>query len=86
MKDYTQDISDKIIIEATGAIFEIKQRILSSLDYLEQLANIKALGLTPYRDGDQWCVLWGLNIQEGICGFGKTPNEAISDFLSNLNS
>lgn len=86
MKDYTQDISDKIMIETTGAIFELKQRALSSLEYIEELASIKALGLIPYQDGDQWCVLLGPNIQEGICGFGKTPMNAISDFLCNLHS
>lgn len=81
-----KDAEDKIITEATGAIFEIKHSILSSLEYLEQLAAIKTVGLTPYKDGDQWCVLWGANIQEGVCGFGKTPIDAIIDFNYNLNN
>lgn len=37
-------------------------------------------GLVPFRDGDQWCVRLGENIQEGVCGFGDTPQEAITDF------
>jgi len=28
------------------------------------------------KDGDQWCALLGPNIQEGVCGFGYTPEEA----------
>jgi hypothetical protein len=29
-----------------------------------------------YPDGDQWCALYGDNIQEGVCGFGNTPHRA----------
>ncbi len=38
------------------------------------------LGLVPFRDGDQWCIMLGANVQEGVCGFGKTPEEAMWDF------
>jgi len=31
-------------------------------------------------DGNQWCVLLGDNIQEGVCGFGDTPELAFLDF------
>jgi len=37
-------------------------------------------GLVPYKDGDQWCVLLGENLQEGIAGFAETPAGAIADF------
>ena len=37
-------------------------------------------GLVPQPDGDQWCVLWGANLQEGIAAFGKTPHAAIMAF------
>lgn len=33
-----------------------------------------------YKDGDRWCVLYGDNIQDGVCGFGETPYKAILDF------
>ena len=32
------------------------------------------------KDGDQWCVLYGTNIQEGVVGFGDTPYLAILDW------
>ena len=38
------------------------------------------LGLNPMRDGNQWCFLWGKNIQEGVCGFGDSPEEAMQAF------
>ncbi len=33
-----------------------------------------------YKDGDKWCCLYGDNIQEGVVGFGDTPNDACAKF------
>ncbi len=43
--------------------------------------NIVAL-LRPrvFIDGDQWCVLYGENIQDGVAGFGDSPILAVYDF------
>lgn len=38
------------------------------------------LGLVPFRDGDQWCVLHGKDLQLGIAGFGDTPEAAMWAF------
>jgi hypothetical protein len=38
----------------------------------------------PYKDGNQWCILKGENIQEGICGFGDNIEDALVDFLRNI--
>ena len=35
------------------------------------------------KDGDQWCCLYGENLQVGITGFGDTPYKAILDWNSN---
>lgn len=35
---------------------------------------------TVVRDGDKWCALYGLNVAEGVAGFGDTPAEACADF------
>lgn len=32
------------------------------------------------RDGNQWCVLHGEDLQVGIAGFGDSPHLAILDF------
>ena len=29
-----------------------------------------------YLDGNSWCALYGENLQDGICGFGDTPEKA----------
>lgn len=38
------------------------------------------LGARIYPDGDQWCALYGDNIQDGIAGFGPSPAAAIQAF------
>lgn len=32
------------------------------------------------KDGDQYCVLLGKNLQEGIAGFGSTMRSAMNEF------
>lgn len=40
-----------------------------------------------YPDGNMWCALYGENIQEGVAGFGETPEKAAQAFdLAWLNS
>ena len=48
----------------------------------QQMQLVKTYNLVPFKDGGCWCVLLGDNIQDGICGFGETPFEAILDFNS----
>ena len=33
-----------------------------------------------YKDGDEWCCLYGPDLQIGVVGFGKTPDEAARKF------
>jgi hypothetical protein len=33
-----------------------------------------------FMDGDQWCALYGENLQDGVCGFGDTPEKAEQEF------
>lgn len=33
-------------------------------------------------DGNQWCALYGDNIQDGVSGFGDSPELAMYDFDS----
>jgi hypothetical protein len=35
------------------------------------------------KDGNQWCVLYGENLQTGIAGFGDSPYLAVLDFHKN---
>lgn len=34
-------------------------------------------------DGGVWCALYGANLQDGVAGFGSSPNKAMSDFDRN---
>lgn len=36
-------------------------------------------------DGNQWCALFGVNLMEGVAGFGDSPAEAYADFDKNWN-
>lgn len=59
------------------------QIIVSSNEFLlsEELlrpCNIKKPRV--FKDGDQWCALLGVNIMEGVCGFGDTPEAACVAF------
>ena len=33
-----------------------------------------------FPDGNQWCALYGEDLQMGVAGFGDTPAEAAADF------
>jgi hypothetical protein len=35
---------------------------------------------TLSADGTMWCALYGDNLQEGVAGFGETPEEAMLAF------
>lgn len=36
-----------------------------------------------FQDGNAWIALYGDNIQEGVCGVGKSPYEAFANFDNN---
>lgn len=54
-------------------------------------ADAAAAGTRPsvlYRpaislDGNEWCALYGDNLQEGVAGFGPSPEKAMADFDAN---
>lgn len=40
----------------------------------------KKITISIELDGDQYCALLGVNLQEGIAGFGGTVQESIDEF------
>ena len=42
--------------------------------------------VTITLDGDQWCALLGVNLQEGLGGFGDTPSDALRDLASAIET
>lgn len=37
--------------------------------------------ITIQKDGDSWCALLGENLQDGVSGFGDTPQEALQKLM-----
>lgn len=37
-------------------------------------------------DGNQWCALYGDNLQDGVAGFGNSPANAMWDFDRNWSA
>lgn len=56
------------------------QESLNLITMKQEYMLFSMLNPKLYKDGDQWCVLYGENIQEGIAGFGSTPLKAILDW------
>jgi hypothetical protein len=52
----------------------------SEMAAFEQMRPFMTLKPKIYPDGTQWCALYGENIQEGVAGFGETPEQAAIDF------
>jgi hypothetical protein len=36
------------------------------------------------KDGNSWCALIGHNLQDGICGFGDTAQEALHNLANKI--
>lgn len=58
-------------------IYQTKMGMLSDE---AEFTPVRALGASLSVDGNQFCWLFGDNIQEGISGFGDTPHLAMLDF------
>ena len=49
-------------------------------DSIEKMRPCYLLRPNLSRDGDQWCALYGENLQDGVAGFGASPELAYYDF------
>lgn len=55
-----------------------------SLSFRFECFRSSILPKTTLRiDGDRWCALYGIDLQEGIAGFGGTPHDAIVNLYDN---
>lgn len=67
---------------------EVEFRLIEIRGIVENIETQSELFFSPFNilkpkvflDGDSWCALYGDNLQEGICGFGRTPYQAAIDF------
>ncbi len=74
----TEDREERLLVEEKQNIFLRQQQ-----DYTlacEKQRPFMLLKPRIFLDGDKWCALYGDNIQDGVAGFGKTPEKASLDF------
>jgi hypothetical protein len=78
------------------AVDEIVQGVIAHAEFCfemirrkgEEAASEYGRPSTVFRpkltiDGDQWCAIYGDNLQDGVAGFGISPGEALWDFDRN---
>jgi hypothetical protein len=81
MNDYEMELATRL--------HEAKLRACDIADSVERERSRPFMLLRPkmFIDGNQWCALYGENLQEGVAGFGTTPALASVDFdIQWLNS
>lgn len=59
---------------------QIADEIQQNLSEERQLKIINLLNPTFSKDGNQFCYLYGKDLQSGIAGFGDTPYKAMDSF------
>lgn len=70
------------IVQAFAFAADTEARCIQNL-YSERDRPFYHMKAKLFIDGDKWCALYGENIQEGLCGFGSSPFEAICEFDTN---
>lgn len=56
---------------------------LNLVNHRMNLSNI-IYQVSIAKDGDSWCALIGLNLQDGISGFGLSVQEALRDLADKM--
>lgn len=69
-----------LLAYATNNLTYEHQSKMNALVEAEELNKFALLKPKISIDGNQWCCLYGDNIQDGIAGFGDTPMKAIYDW------
>ena len=78
-QDYWIDVTNR----NSNAIDMEHQSKMSRLVQQEEFSLIEQLKPKFSIDGNQFCVMYGDNPMEGVCGFGDTPYLAVLDFNRN---
>lgn len=71
MKTYVE-IDDERFVRLCNSVDNIEHETVA----MNLWSFIAMLGIKPYKDGNQWCFLYGKNLQDGIAGFGDTIFDA----------
>lgn len=82
-------MSYQAVYDAAFKQFDISyvtQQIQNAVSNIEIQLTRPCILLKPkiYIDGNKWCVLYGDNLQDGLAGFGNSPELAMLDFDKNF--
>ena len=58
--------------------YKIQDELINVADFMKEPSVLYRPRL--FIDGDKWCALYGENIQDGVAGFGSSPERAMLDF------
>lgn len=78
MNGLEQAIFDRFHAEITGITYRMGLEIEAVCRELKAPSTIYHPRL--FLDGDQWCALYGDDLQAGVAGFGATPSLAMGAF------
>ncbi len=75
---HQEDVLYECALAAASTLQQVAQEKLNTAYTLGWPHVIYAPRLSI--DGNQWCALYGENLQDGVAGFGDSPNEAMLAF------
>ena len=76
---------EQILMNKDGHIFVEHQHRMAIIEEQAVMNLFNTLKPKFGKDGNEWFVLYGDDLQSGICGFGKTLSSAIQDFNNQFN-
>lgn len=74
-----------VVERAVSQAFDISHFVVRMQEQMYCVADEMQRPSVLYRpsigmDGNKWCALYGVNLMEGVAGFGDTPDEAMREF------
>ena len=81
----TEEHSSMAMNSITWAMDRIQYEWVNAAVYMQEAMDERRRPTSimkpkVYPDGDMWCCLYGDNIQDGVAGFGETPDAACRQF------
>lgn len=72
-------------VDLSDAFFMANHAITCAAQELNSELLRPSIMIKPrlFVDGDQWCALFGDDLQNGVAGFGDSPDYAYRDFDKN---
>ena len=71
-----------VLIDRIVRCFDFSHQISAMFQSIEYESVRPCVLMRPKLsvDGNQWCALYDDNLQDGVAGFGDSPNEAMINF------